>query len=161
MAEMRRGLGQLGVVVVEGGAGAFVIQMIERMADCAWPHRLPGGIDAATLLGAAHPDRPLGDVYYARVRDLYRAQRPYSHTYEGLGNALGYVGVHEFGHLAWKLHMKPSDSQYGVEYHDPIDATAYNYKEADSGANLVAVENGMGYWPSDVKSRLRANLGAR
>lgn len=73
---------------------------------------------------------------------------------ESLGNAVGFVAVHEFGHL-----VVP-----GADYHDPGDPSAYNASGLDSGAPAavtVNLLNGIGNWPPAMKEELMRRLGTR
>lgn len=145
MLTVKRGIEQLGVPVIQGAQGYYRLQMVEK------PTR--GGIPAGAL-GRAFSEERRAEIYYSRTANFVRRLGNLAADFDqALGNSLGFVGVHEFGHLVIPDHS---------EYHDLFDPNAYNSSGIDSPAAAATSANmtaGIGYWPSTIKDKLRKNLG--
>jgi RHS repeat-associated protein len=146
----KRGIEPLGVVVTQSPQADYRLQVVPT----------PGGRPPAGAIGQAFVPERRGEIFYFRTRTVVLALRRDPTLAAGLtlaeslGHALGFVAVHEFGHL-----VVPD-----ADYHEPADPSAYNTTGLDSaapGIMNVNLLNGLGHWPGAMKARLMRNLGTR
>lgn len=148
---MQRGIGQFGIPVREGSLGYFHVDVVDR------PSHVPRGQPPGAILLGFAGEALSAEVYYDKTRSIVRALLPASsqngHAFaEAMGTAVGFVAVHEWGHLA---------VNHDGGYHDAFDPTVYNTEGVDSGTPGILGNNliyGTGHWPKNIEDQIKRNL---
>ena len=150
LATAKRGIEQLGVMVTESAQADYRLQVVS----------VPGGKPPNGAGGEAFYRERRAEIFYFRTRTNVLLHLRADPSLGGglplaevLGNTIGFIAVHEFGHLVVPDH----------DYHAPYDPSLYNSTGFESAAPAALTVNsfqGLGTWSQEMKARIIRNLNA-